>query len=118
MSRRHTHRGHKLTHLYKRLYDGNRVVLEVVKDVHETHSEVLGARLWHVLTEEAHELQRLFVVQDKVRPEGFHLLLLGASVNQFRVVTRLETGGKLFVCERLNHQISLTRWAPKPSKTP
>lgn len=49
---------------------------------------MLDARLGNVLAEEAHELERLLVVEDEVRSKWRDLLLLGAPVQQSRIVSK------------------------------
>lgn len=75
-------------HLYDRLNDGNCVIFQVVKYVDVANAMMLDSRLGYVLSKEAHELERLLVVEDEVRSKRRDLLLLGAAVKQSGIVAK------------------------------
>lgn len=90
-------------YLNDRFNDTNGVILQIVKNVDKANTIMFHARLRYVLTKEAHELQRFFVVKDEMRSERLNLLLFCSAVYQRRIVAIGNAEGKkkvLFVWDQ------------------
>lgn len=76
------------SNLYGRLYNGDCVVFQVVKNIDMSNAIMLDSRLGHVLSKKAGEFESFLVEENKMWAKRLDLLLLCAAVNQSWIVAK------------------------------